>query len=54
MSNNPNVWRPGVPLGRIEMLEWRPRLIVLLVALAMVAAVFADIITPANIGWGCF
>jgi hypothetical protein len=33
------------------MLEWRPRLILLLVALAALAALAATIVTPDNVSW---
>jgi hypothetical protein len=33
------------------MLEWKPRFVVLLVTLGIVAASFAYIVPPLNFGW---
>jgi hypothetical protein len=33
------------------MLEWKPRLTVLLVMLALAAAAFAEVVPPLNFGW---
>jgi hypothetical protein len=53
MSNNLYVWRPYALGGAESMLEWRPRLIVLLVALVIIAALLADV-SPLNIGWAFY
>ena len=34
------------------MLEWKPRLIVLLVAVASLASSFGFLFLPGNFGWG--
>jgi hypothetical protein len=36
------------------MLEWRPRLIVLVVALASLASAFGWLFSPDNFGWGAW
>lgn len=34
------------------MLEWRPRLIVLMAALVAIAALAAELVSPLNMNWG--
>ena len=36
------------------MLEWRPRLVVLIVGVATVAASFGWVFSPGNFGWGAW
>jgi hypothetical protein len=41
-------------LWRKHMLEWKPRLIVLLVAVASVASSFGWLFSAGNFGWGAW
>jgi hypothetical protein len=36
------------------MLEWKPRLIVLVVGLAVAASSMGFVFGPINFGWGCW
>jgi hypothetical protein len=36
------------------MLEWKPRLIVLVVGLAVMASAMGIVFSPINFGWGSF
>jgi hypothetical protein len=44
------IWRPKSV--EEDMLEWKPRLIVLAVTLITIASVLGTVLKPINLGWG--
>jgi len=50
LSQTFDVWRPSAL--EEDMLEWKPRLVVLLVGLASFASLSGFVLSSGNFGWG--